>query len=77
MKFCFGLLIVFACPEEKPLAVSDFCELSRGEIVRLQALTRGELAALKRPRKEAILNLRRAYGRFCGTDKPAKLGKTQ
>ena len=65
MKFCFGLLVLLACPEEKPVPVSEFCVLAGSEIAALRKLTQGELSALSRPRKEAIRNLRRLHRRLC------------
>lgn len=65
MKFCFGLIIFLACPEEKPVPVSDFCILAAREITALRRLTPAELAALSRPRREAIRNLRQLHRRLC------------
>jgi hypothetical protein len=65
LKFCFGLLILLACPEEKPVPISEFCVLAGNEITALRRLTPAELAALSRPRKEAIRNLRRLHRRLC------------
>lgn len=62
---CVGLLILFICPKEETLVVSDFCKQAKGDIERLQNLTNPELKALQRPRKEAILSLRRTYKREC------------
>lgn len=64
-KVCVGFLIIFACPEDKPVTVSDFCQSARPEIAKLQRLTEAELKALQRPRKEAILALRRSYKKNC------------
>jgi hypothetical protein len=65
MKFCFGLILFLACPDEKPAAVSEFCELAGAEIRALRQLSPAELAALTRPRKEAIRNLRQLHRRLC------------
>ena len=65
MKFCFGLIILLACPDERPTPVSEFCVLAATEIAALRKLTKGELAALTRPRKEAIRNLRQLHRRLC------------
>jgi hypothetical protein len=63
---CFGLLIVFFCDGgSTPTVVSDYCQLTKPEIERLKSLTQEELAALQRPRKEAIRNLRQKYKRLC------------
>lgn len=62
---CFGLLVLFICPKEKTLVVSDFCLKAGADIVRLKNLTDAELAPLKRPRKEALLSLQRIYNRDC------------
>ena len=62
---CFGLLVVFLCNTEKPAVVSDFCQQVAPEIVKLSKLSDEEIAALARPRKEAILSLRRKYGKLC------------
>ncbi len=62
---CFGLLVVFMCNDEKPAVVSDFCDQVRGEVQKFRALSDAEIAALQRPRKEAILSLRRKFERLC------------
>lgn len=62
---CLGLIFVFLCPKEETLVVSDFCKQAEPDIVRLQKLSDAEIAALTRPRKEAILSLRRSYKREC------------
>lgn len=62
---CFGLLVVFLCNDEKPAVVSDFCDQVRSEVQKFRALSEAEIAALQRPRKEAILSLRRKYERLC------------
>lgn len=50
----------------KPVApVSDFCELTAGEVGKMKRLSDAEIAALARPRKEAIVSLRRKYARLC------------
>lgn len=61
---CFGILLMF-CTAEKPVAVSDFCKLVAPEVVKLARLSDAEIAALARPRKEAILSLRRKYAKLC------------
>ncbi len=50
---------------EKATAVSDFCQLAKADIERLKSLSAEEVAALQRPRKEAIASLRRTYKREC------------
>lgn len=45
--------------------VSDFCELTAGEVAKFRRLSDAEIAALTRPRKEAIASLRRKYQRLC------------
>jgi hypothetical protein len=65
MKFCFGLIIFLACPDERPVPVSEFCVLAATEITALRNLSQAELAALSRPRKEAIRNLRQLHRRLC------------
>jgi hypothetical protein len=65
MKLCLGLLIVFACPDDKAKPVSDFCEIAGPMVRKVQALSPAELAALQRPRKEALRDLRRTYQRNC------------
>lgn len=62
---CIGLLVVFFCNAEKPVAVSDFCDQVRGEVAKFKSLSDVEIAALQRPRKEAILSLRRKYEKLC------------
>lgn len=63
----FCLLICFDA--NKPVVVSDFCELTRREIAQLQALTPDELKHLQRPRKNAIASLRRSYRAHCSGKK--------
>lgn len=68
---CVGLIFIFVCPKaEEPLAVSDFCKIAGADIAGLQKLSDAELAALDRPRKEAIASLRRSFKRECAA--PAK-----
>lgn len=62
---CVGLIVVFFCNAPKQDVISDFCRLTAADIVRLQKLTDAEIAALTRPRKEAILSLRKTYKREC------------
>lgn len=62
---CFGLILVFVCPDKQPAVVSDFCKLTAHEVVKLAKLSDAEIAALARPRKDAILSLRRKYARLC------------
>ena len=64
---CFGLLVIFFCNTEKPAAVSDFCQQVAPEIVKFAKLSEAEIAALARPRKEAIVSLRRKYAKLCAT----------
>jgi hypothetical protein len=65
VKFCFGLIILLACPEEQPIPVSEFCVVAASEIAALNRLNPSELKALTRPRKEAIRNLRQLHRRLC------------
>lgn len=62
---CYGFLVVFLCNTEKPAVVSDFCGQTEVEIKKFRALTDAEIAALQRPRKEAILSLRRKFEKLC------------
>lgn len=62
---CFGLILVFVCPNKQPAVVSDFCKQVVSEVHKLAKLSDAEIAALARPRKEAILSLRRKYARLC------------
>lgn len=62
---CLGFLVVFVCSAPKQDVISDFCKLTAADIVRLQKLTDAEIEALTRPKKEAILSLRRIYKREC------------
>lgn len=64
-NICVGLLVIFLCQDNIPKATSDFCQQVRPEIQKFQRLTADELAALQRPRKEAILELRRKYSKLC------------
>lgn len=57
---CFG-------SDDKPVVVSDFCQIAGPQIQKLKSPTPAELAALSRPRKEAIRNLRQDYKRLCST----------
>ncbi len=65
MKVCLGLLIVFACPDDKAKPTSDFCDITGPIVQKIQSLTTRELAALERSRKEALRDLRRTYQRNC------------
>lgn len=65
MKLCVGLLIIFACPDEKAQPTSDFCEIAGPIVRKVQSLSAAELAALQRSRKEALRDLRRTYQRNC------------
>jgi hypothetical protein len=63
---CVGLLVVFWCQGDKqPKTVSDFCSIAGPQIAKFKALSEEELAALTRPRKEAIASLRRNYKALC------------
>lgn len=61
---CFGLLIFFQCVMPPTPIVSDFCDALRPEIHKIRVLTAAELAALQRPRKEALRNIRQLYKKF-------------
>ena len=50
---------------DKATVTDSFCQIAGPDIVRLRALSDTEIAALSRPRKEAIASLRRAYKREC------------
>lgn len=65
MNVCFGLLVVFFCETQQPAAVDGFCRQAAPEVAKLRRLSEAEIAALQRPRKEAILSLRRKYDRLC------------
>jgi len=69
VKLCFGLIILLACPEERPIPVSEFCIVAASEIAALHRLSLAELRALTRPRKEAIRNLRQLHRRLCPQEK--------
>ena len=62
---CWGFLIYFTCNNPQPATVSDFCDLTQSEVAKFKSLSDAEIAALQRPRKEAILSLRRKYERLC------------
>jgi hypothetical protein len=62
---CLGLLVIFFCGSEQPKTVSDFCKLAGPEMAKMAKLTDAEIAALARPRKEAILALRRKHAQLC------------
>jgi hypothetical protein len=65
-EICFGLLVVFFCePQTQAVPKGDFCKLVEPEIAKFKALSDLELSALARPRKEAILSLRRKYTALC------------
>lgn len=80
---CFGLVLIFFCNDRQPAVISDFCKLTASEVVKLAKLSDAEIAALARPRKEAILSLRVKYKRLCVTEQPSidalkkELGKKQ
>lgn len=65
MKVCLFLLAVIACPDEKPVAVSDFCALAARDIAKLDRMTAEELKPLRRERKNAIARLRRNNDANC------------
>lgn len=60
MKLCFGLLIVFACPEDKPIPISDYCQQAR--IIRLD---REELARMTAESKLQIAKHNTKWKRLC------------
>lgn len=62
---CLGLIFVFFCDNPQSATVSDFCQLTQVEVAKLKSLSEAEIAALSRPRKEAIVSLRRKYARLC------------
>ncbi len=65
-KVCLGLLVVFFCEgEPKPAVVSDFCQIAAEDVRAFSRLTEAEIAALTRPRKEAIVRLKRKYKKLC------------
>lgn len=73
MKTCFGLLgLIIFCPDEAPTTVSDFCTLAGPEIQNLRRLSEPEARALKRPRHEALRNLKTYYDRKCSQPDPMK-----
>lgn len=59
-----GTGILCSQPSAKT-SVSDFCQIAGPEIARLSRLTDAEIAALSRPRKEAIVTLKRQKARLC------------
>jgi hypothetical protein len=65
MKLCFGLLVIFACPDDKAQPTSDFCEITGPIVRKVQSLSATELAALQKSRKEALRDLRQTYRRNC------------
>lgn len=50
---------------KQPVVVSDFCEVAGPEIKRLARLSDPEIAALTRPRKEAIVSLKKQHKKLC------------
>lgn len=62
---CFGLLIMVCQAPKQPSTVSDFCQIAGPQIAKFKALSDAEIAALARPRKEAIAALRRQYKALC------------
>jgi hypothetical protein len=62
---CIGFLVMFSCKVPPPPVLSDFCDIMRKEVYKLRSLTKEEVAALKRPRKEAIRNLRKSFQKNC------------
>lgn len=64
-NICVGLLVIFICQPERPAVVSDFCQQVAPEVAKLRSLSDAEIAAMARPRKEAILSLRRKYAKLC------------
>jgi hypothetical protein len=63
---CVGFLLVFVCPDPKqPVVVSDFCGLMKKEVAKLKSLSDEEINSLQRPRREAIVSIRRKYAKEC------------
>lgn len=62
---CLGFLVIFVCESQQPAVIDSNCALIRSEVRKFDKLTDAELAALQRPRKEAILSLRRKYAKLC------------
>lgn len=65
MKFCFGLLIIFACQAEKPITISEFCSVS--SLIRVE---KGESHKLSLETNKQILKHNRKFHQLC--DKPER-----
>lgn len=63
MKFCIGLLVIFACPTDKPIAISEFCQVS--SLIRVE---KGESKRLSFETNKQIAKHNRKYHQLC--DKP-------
>lgn len=70
IDFCLigALGVYLACthPAPSPTTGKDYyCEQTRSEYVKFKSLTGDEIAALRRPRKEAILSVIKKFERLC------------
>ena len=59
-----GTGLLCSSGEGKTVVVSDFCEVAGPQIKRFNEMSDAEIKALARPRKEAIVTLRRQYKKF-------------
>jgi hypothetical protein len=59
-----GTGLLCSSGEGKTVVVSDFCEVAGPQIRKFDKLSDAEVASLARPRKEAIVTLRRQYKKF-------------
>ena len=63
---CFGPLVILFCTAQHPAPVSsDFCKLMRPEVQKIMHLSNEEIAALQRPRKEALVSIKLKYQELC------------
>lgn len=72
MNYSLALICVLFCFDDKPPIVSDFCALAGPQIQKLRRLTEAEARALRRPRHEAIRDLKQMQDRLCKSPSPMK-----
>ncbi len=60
MKICVGLLLIFICPTDKPVPVSEFCQLSG--LIRVE---KGESRKLTLDTNRLIAKHNRLYHQRC------------
>jgi hypothetical protein len=51
--------------DKKTVVVSDFCQIAGPQIAKFNRLSNAEISALERPRKEAIVTLKKQHKALC------------